>query len=47
VRQALSPFEPAPLYPGVDYVVLDAQEDGLAGFKVFGWSDERQGFVEV
>lgn len=46
VRQALSPFDDGPLYPGVDYVVLDVQEDGVRGFKVFGWSDGEQRFVE-
>ena len=47
VRAALSPFDDGPLYPGVDYVVLDAQEDGLRGHKVFGWSDASNAFVEV
>lgn len=47
VRAALSPFDDGPLYPGVDYVVLDAQEGGVRGHKVFGWSDEKAAFVEV
>jgi proteasome lid subunit RPN8/RPN11 len=37
VRQALSPFDDGPLYPGVDYVVFDAQDDGVRGFEVFAW----------
>ena len=47
VRQATSPFEDGPLYPGVDYVVLDAQPDGVKGFKVFAWSEAGERFVEV
>lgn len=47
VRAAMSPFEDGPLYPGVDYVVLDAQEDGVRGHKVFGWSESDGAFVEV
>ena len=47
VRAATSPFESGPLFPGVDYVVLDAQEDGVRGFKVFGWSAEAGGFIDV
>jgi proteasome lid subunit RPN8/RPN11 len=46
VRQALSPFGDGPLYPGVAYVVLDAQEGGVRGFKVFGWDDAQAAFVE-
>ena len=45
VAQALSPFGEGPLYPGIDYVVLDAQDDGVLGYKVFRWSDTEQGFV--
>jgi len=47
VRAALSPFDDGPLYPGVDYVVLDAQEGEVRGYKVFGWSVARRAFVEV
>lgn len=43
---ATSPFGEGPLYPGVDYVVLDAQEDGVRGYRIFGWSDDDGGFVE-
>lgn len=44
--QALSPFDEGPLYPGVDYVVVDAQDEGVKGFKTFAWSDEAKAFVE-
>lgn len=47
IAQALSPFDDGPAYPGVAYVVLDAQDDGVHGFKTFNWSDERSAFVEV
>lgn len=45
VHQALSPFDDGPLYPGVDYVVLDAQDDGVRGFETFTWSDAAKAFV--
>ncbi|MCC6621018.1 MAG: Mov34/MPN/PAD-1 family protein [Deltaproteobacteria bacterium] len=35
----------APLYPGVDYVVLDVRQGQLVGFEVFGWVEERRGFL--
>lgn len=44
--QAMAPWG-EPLYPGVEYVVLDAQDDGVRGFKVFAWSDEAEDFAEV
>ena len=46
VRQALSPFDDGPMYPGVDYLVLDVQADGVAGFKVFAWDEAAARFVE-
>jgi [CysO sulfur-carrier protein]-S-L-cysteine hydrolase len=46
IAQALSPFEEGPMYPGIDYVVLDAQDDGVRGYKVFGWNDTRKEFSE-
>jgi len=46
-RAATSPFEAEPLFPGVDYVVLDAQDDGVRGLKVFAWSSRDRAFVEV
>ena len=46
VAQALSPFGDGPLYPGVQHVVFDAQDDGVKGYKVFGWSEEQGAFVE-
>ena len=47
-QDATCPFsdEPAPLYPGVDYVVLDAQDQGVQGYKIFGWSMDSGGFLE-
>lgn len=47
VRAALSPFDDGPLYPGVDYVVLDAQEDRVRGHKVFAWSESERAFIEI
>lgn len=51
VRQATSPFDDGPLYPGVDYLVLDVQEGAEGGFvnswKVFRWSDEAAAFLEA
>jgi proteasome lid subunit RPN8/RPN11 len=35
---ALGP-EGEPLFPGVTYVVLDAQEDGLRGYAAYLWRD--------
>ncbi len=45
-EDARSPFDDGPLYPGVDYVVLDAQEEAVLGHKVFAWSDEEKRYVE-
>ena len=45
-EDALSPFDDGPLHPGVDYVVVDAQDDTIEGHKVFGWSQEEGRFVE-
>lgn len=45
-RQALSPWD-EPWFPGIEYVVLDAQEDAVAGFKVFAFDDKTQDFLEV
>lgn len=45
VRQALSPFDDGPLYPGVDYVVFDAQDDGVRGYEVFTWDPAAGRFV--
>ncbi|MGM0578509.1 MAG: Mov34/MPN/PAD-1 family protein [Myxococcota bacterium] len=44
--QAMAPWG-EPLYPGVEHVVLDAQDDGVKGFRVFAWSEDTGGFVEV
>lgn len=45
-EDARSPFDEGPLYPGVDYVVVDAQEEEIAGHKVFGWSEADGRFIE-
>ena len=45
IVQATSPFDDGPLYPGGDYVVLDAQEDAVRGFVTFTWSEGAGGFV--
>ena len=44
---AQCPFadEPAPLHPGVEYVVLDAQDDGVLGYEIFAWSPEKETYV--
>lgn len=42
--QAMAPWD-EPLYPGVEYVVLDARDAGVEGFKTFGWSEDAQDFV--
>ena len=46
-RAATSPMDGGPLYPGVAYVVLDAQEEGVRSQRVFGWSQSTRGFVEL
>ncbi len=43
--QAMAPWG-EPLYPGVEYVVLDARDDGVHGFKVFAWSEADGDFIE-
>ena len=45
-EDARSPFDDGPLYPGVDYVVVDAQDDSIVGHKVFRWSDTQSRYVE-
>ena len=45
-EDARSPFDDGPLYPGVDYVVLDAQEDAVVGHKIFRWSDADMRYRE-
>ncbi|MEE2779893.1 MAG: Mov34/MPN/PAD-1 family protein [Myxococcota bacterium] len=44
---AQCPFsdEPAPLHPGVEYVVLDAQDDGVRGYEIFAWSGDEGAYV--
>ncbi len=46
IAQALSPVGEKPLYPGVDYVVFDAQEEGVVGHKVFHWDTASEAFVQ-
>lgn len=46
---ALNPFEPddpEPLYP-IDYIVIDAQSDHIAGAKLFCWDSVKKSFVET
>lgn len=44
---ARCPFSdgPSPLHPGAEYVVLDAQDDGVQGYEIFGWSEKDGAFV--
>jgi len=44
-QRALAPWGD-PWFPEAEYLVLDAQEEGVKGFKVFKWSDETQDFVQ-
>lgn len=44
-RQALTPWN-EPWFPGVEYVVMDAQDDGVKGFKVFKWAEDQRDFIE-
>lgn len=44
-RLATAPGGDAPLFPGVEYVVLDARADGVHGFTAFAWSDAERAFV--
>lgn len=37
----------APLYPDVDYVVIDVSSKGVHGFAVFTWSDEVGRFTPL
>ena len=43
-RQALSPWD-EPWFPGIEYVVLDAQEEAVVGFKVFVFDEGQQDFI--
>ena len=47
VAQAMSPFDDGPMYPGVEYVVFDAQEDGVHGHKTFAWDSLSKEFRET
>lgn len=42
--QALNPIDGRPLYPGVEYVVIDAQDDGVRGFETFAFDDATGAF---
>jgi [CysO sulfur-carrier protein]-S-L-cysteine hydrolase len=44
-RRALTPWD-EPWFPEVDYVVLDAQDDGVRDFKVFHWSEDAGDFIQ-
>ncbi len=46
-RRATTPAADAPLFPGVDYVVLDARAAGVPEARVFRWSTPRRAFAEV
>jgi proteasome lid subunit RPN8/RPN11 len=43
--RALAPWG-EPWFPEAEYVVLDAQQGGVQGFKVFKWCDEAGDFVQ-
>ena len=43
--QAVAP-QGEPLFPHVEYVVLDAQDEGVMGYKIFAWSERLADFVE-
>jgi proteasome lid subunit RPN8/RPN11 len=43
--RALAPWG-EPLFPDVEYIVLDAQDEGVVGYKVFVWSEAIADFVE-
>lgn len=45
-RLALTDDGLHPLFPGVSYVVLDVQDDGLCGWKTFRWAPEARTFIE-
>ena len=45
-QQAMAPWD-EPLYPDLEHVVLDAQDEGVRGFKVFRWSEARADFVDL
>ena len=47
VLQAMSPFGEGPLYPGIEYLVLDAQDDGVLGYKLFSWNQDGKEFQET
>ena len=47
VAQAMSPFEEGPLYPGIEYLVFDAQDEGVQGHKLFEWNSDSKEFVET
>ena len=46
LQQALTPSGEDPLYPDVDYVVLNAQEGGVMGYKVFTWQAHTRTYIE-
>ena len=46
LRAALCHERQSPLHPGTEYVVLDARQAGVHGFKVFAWSPFAEDFVE-
>ena len=47
VAQAMSPFDDGPMYPGIEYVVMDAQDEGVQGHKLFSWNADAKEFQET
>ncbi len=40
-------YENNPVYPGVQYLVVDVKKDGVKDAKLFGWDDVKKDFVEI
>ena len=36
-----------PLYPGVDYLVIDVRKDGARGARLYRWDELSADFLEV
>ena len=46
-RIAAPPEWGMPLYPGVDYLVVDVRSDGARGARLYRWNDDTSDFDEV